>query len=140
MDLVQRWNCPKQTGYWPSDCNSGIFLEENVRVTSFTTRHLLFEKEESQREPGRRDGVDKNARQRGKRTLSSDREEIKNQRYFRFNILGVIEPLQEDSSLNSSELDSEDFPTLIEITEPGISKSVIKNILLLPKLVVVLDR
>ncbi|GBM93310.1 hypothetical protein AVEN_99996-1 [Araneus ventricosus] len=51
------------------------------------------------------------------------------------------EPLQEDSSSNSSEnMDSEDFPTLIESSEPGTSKSVIRKHFITPKLVVALDR
>ncbi|GBM99012.1 hypothetical protein AVEN_2724-1 [Araneus ventricosus] len=35
---------------------------------------------------------------------------------------------------------SEDFPTLIESTEPGTSKSVIRKHFITPKLVVALDR
>ncbi|GBL79667.1 hypothetical protein AVEN_18209-1 [Araneus ventricosus] len=37
-------------------------------------------------------------------------------------------------------MDSEDFPTLIESTEPGTSKSVIRKHFITPKLVVTLDR
>ncbi|GBL92241.1 hypothetical protein AVEN_35799-1 [Araneus ventricosus] len=37
-------------------------------------------------------------------------------------------------------MDSEDFPTLIESTEPGTSKSVIRKHFITPKLVVALDR
>ncbi|GBN09789.1 hypothetical protein AVEN_160265-1 [Araneus ventricosus] len=44
------------------------------------------------------------------------------------------EPLQEDSSSNSSEnIDSEDFPTLIESSEPGTSKSVMRKDFITPK-------
>ncbi|GBN47114.1 hypothetical protein AVEN_20461-1 [Araneus ventricosus] len=37
-------------------------------------------------------------------------------------------------------MDSKDFPTLIESTEPGTSKSVIRKHFITPKLVVALDR
>ncbi|GBN56357.1 hypothetical protein AVEN_267627-1 [Araneus ventricosus] len=51
------------------------------------------------------------------------------------------EPLQENSSSNSSEnIDSEDFPTLIESSEPGTNKSVIRKDFISPKLVAALDR
>ncbi|GBM62813.1 hypothetical protein AVEN_19800-1 [Araneus ventricosus] len=51
------------------------------------------------------------------------------------------EPLQEDSSSTSSEnIDSEDFPKLIESSEPGTSKSVMRKDFITPKLVVALDR
>ncbi|GBN00849.1 hypothetical protein AVEN_246485-1 [Araneus ventricosus] len=51
------------------------------------------------------------------------------------------EPLQEDSSSNSSEnIDSEDFPTLIESSDPGTSKSVMRKDFINPTLVAALDR
>ncbi|GBM69792.1 hypothetical protein AVEN_113715-1 [Araneus ventricosus] len=51
------------------------------------------------------------------------------------------EPLQEDFSSNSSEnIDSEDFPTLIESSEPGTSKSVMRKDFITTKLVAALDR
>ncbi|GBO00733.1 hypothetical protein AVEN_263610-1 [Araneus ventricosus] len=51
------------------------------------------------------------------------------------------EPLREDSSSNSSEnVDSEDFPTQIESSEPGTSKSVMRKDFMTPKLVAALDR
>ncbi|GBO14111.1 hypothetical protein AVEN_195948-1, partial [Araneus ventricosus] len=51
------------------------------------------------------------------------------------------EPLQENPSSNSSEnIDSEDFPTLIESSEPGTSKSVMRKDFITPKLVAALDR
>ncbi|GBO45895.1 hypothetical protein AVEN_30463-1 [Araneus ventricosus] len=51
------------------------------------------------------------------------------------------EPLQEDSSSNSSEnIDSEDFPTLIESSDPGTSKSVMRKDFITPTLVAALDR
>ncbi|GBM86457.1 hypothetical protein AVEN_108463-1 [Araneus ventricosus] len=51
------------------------------------------------------------------------------------------EPLQENSSSNSSEnIDSEDFPTPIESSEPGTSKSVMRKDFITPKLVAALDR
>ncbi|GBN06193.1 hypothetical protein AVEN_71647-1 [Araneus ventricosus] len=50
-------------------------------------------------------------------------------------------PLQEDSSSNSSEhMDSEDFPTLIERSEPGSSKCLMRKDFITPKLVAALDR
>ncbi|GBM84412.1 hypothetical protein AVEN_150277-1 [Araneus ventricosus] len=50
------------------------------------------------------------------------------------------EPLQEDSSSNSSKnIDSKDFPTLIESSEPGTSKSVMRKDFITPKLVATLD-
>ncbi|GBL74796.1 hypothetical protein AVEN_243652-1 [Araneus ventricosus] len=55
--------------------------------------------------------------------------------------LAPYEPLQEDSSSKSSEnIDSEDFPTLIESSEPGRSKSVMRIDFITPKLVAALDR
>ncbi|GBO20979.1 hypothetical protein AVEN_81684-1 [Araneus ventricosus] len=55
--------------------------------------------------------------------------------------LASYEPLQEDSSSNSSEnVDSEDFPTLIGSSEPGTSKSVMRKDFITPKLFVALDR
>ncbi|GBL83115.1 hypothetical protein AVEN_165334-1 [Araneus ventricosus] len=52
-----------------------------------------------------------------------------------------FEPLQENSSSNSSEnIVSEDFPTLIERSEPGTSKSVMRKDFIIPKLVAALDR
>ncbi|GBM52136.1 hypothetical protein AVEN_189325-1 [Araneus ventricosus] len=51
------------------------------------------------------------------------------------------EPLQEDSSSNSSEnIDSEEFPTLIESSETGTSISVMSKDFITPKLVAALDR
>ncbi|GBN67134.1 hypothetical protein AVEN_267116-1, partial [Araneus ventricosus] len=51
------------------------------------------------------------------------------------------EPLQENSSKNSSEnIDSEDFPTLIESSEPGKSKSIMRKDFITPKLFAALDR
>ncbi|GBM38423.1 hypothetical protein AVEN_260807-1 [Araneus ventricosus] len=51
------------------------------------------------------------------------------------------EPLREDSSSNSSEnMDSENFPTLIESSEPGTSKSIMRKNFITPKLVAELDR
>ncbi|GBM19519.1 hypothetical protein AVEN_107990-1 [Araneus ventricosus] len=51
------------------------------------------------------------------------------------------EPLQEDSSSTSSEnTDSEDFPTPIESSEPGTSKSVMRKDFITPTLVAALDR
>ncbi|GBN02054.1 hypothetical protein AVEN_83833-1 [Araneus ventricosus] len=50
------------------------------------------------------------------------------------------EPLKEDSSSNSSEnMDSEDFPILMEISEPGTCKSVMRKDFITQKLVAALD-
>ncbi|GBN19361.1 hypothetical protein AVEN_259096-1, partial [Araneus ventricosus] len=55
--------------------------------------------------------------------------------------LASYEPLQENSSSTSSEnIDSEDFPTLIESSEPGTSKSVMRKDFITPKLVAALKR
>ncbi|GBM09522.1 hypothetical protein AVEN_216764-1 [Araneus ventricosus] len=100
-----------------------------------------------QREPGRPGhlgGVDKKLADKEERTrLRADREEeskrIKD--VSASTSSESYEPLQEDSSSNSSEnMDSEDFPTLIESTEPGTSKSVIRKHFITPKLVVALNR
>ncbi|GBN66709.1 hypothetical protein AVEN_220471-1 [Araneus ventricosus] len=51
------------------------------------------------------------------------------------------EPLQEDCSSNSSEnIDSEDFPTLNESSEPGTSKSVMRKDFITQKIVAALVR
>ncbi|GBM14153.1 hypothetical protein AVEN_60979-1 [Araneus ventricosus] len=51
------------------------------------------------------------------------------------------EPLQGDSSSTSGEnIDSEDFPTLVESSDPGTSKSVKRKDFITPKLVAALDR
>ncbi|GBN61128.1 hypothetical protein AVEN_215984-1 [Araneus ventricosus] len=51
------------------------------------------------------------------------------------------EPLQEDCSSNSSEnIDSEDFPTLNESSEPGTSKSVMRKYFITQKIVAALVR
>ncbi|GBN14992.1 hypothetical protein AVEN_78224-1 [Araneus ventricosus] len=53
----------------------------------------------------------------------------------------LYEPLQEDSSSNSSEnIDSKDFPTLIGSSEPGTSKSAMRKDFITPKLVAALGR
>ncbi|GBO03313.1 hypothetical protein AVEN_157009-1 [Araneus ventricosus] len=50
-------------------------------------------------------------------------------------------PLQEDSSSNSSKnMDSEDFPTLIESSDPGTRKSLMRKDIITSKLVAALDR
>ncbi|GBM47788.1 hypothetical protein AVEN_260072-1 [Araneus ventricosus] len=72
----------------------------------------------------------------------TDKEESRQIKYvFTSKSSESYEPLQEDSSSNSSEnIDSENFPTLIESSEPGTSKSVIRKDFITQKLVAVLDR
>ncbi|GBN08063.1 hypothetical protein AVEN_244469-1 [Araneus ventricosus] len=99
-----------------------------------------------QREPGRPCrlcGVDKKLTVKKERArLRAVREENRRIKYVSASTSSAsFEPLQEDSSSNSSEnMDSEDFPTLIESLEPGTSKSVMKKDFITPKLVVTLDR
>ncbi|GBM26810.1 hypothetical protein AVEN_32066-1 [Araneus ventricosus] len=99
-----------------------------------------------QREPGRPGhlgGVDKKLTDEEERTrLRADREENGRIEYVSASTSSApYEPLQENSSSNSSEnMDSEDSPTLIESSEPGKSKSVMRKDFITPKLVVALDR
>ncbi|GBL90269.1 hypothetical protein AVEN_130372-1 [Araneus ventricosus] len=80
-----------------------------------------------QREPGRPghlNGVDKKLTDREERArLRVVKEENRRIKYDSASTSSAsYEPLQEDSSSNSSEnMDSEDFPTLIESSEPGTS-------------------
>ncbi|GBL81279.1 hypothetical protein AVEN_143599-1 [Araneus ventricosus] len=99
-----------------------------------------------QRDPGRPGhlgGVDKKLTYKEERArLRAVREENRRIKYVFASTSSVsYEPLQEDSSSNSSEnMDSEDFPTLIESSEPGTSKSVMRKDFTTPKLVAALDR
>ncbi|GBM63422.1 hypothetical protein AVEN_82271-1 [Araneus ventricosus] len=99
-----------------------------------------------QREPGRPSylgGVDEKLTDKEERVrLRAVREENRRIKYVSASTFSAsYEPLQEDSSSNSSEnMDSEDFPTLIESSEPGTSKSVMRKDFISPKLVVALDR
>ncbi|GBO11017.1 hypothetical protein AVEN_16147-1 [Araneus ventricosus] len=99
-----------------------------------------------QREPGRPGhlgGVDKKLTDKEQRErLRAIREENRRIKYVSApTSLASYEPLQEDFSWNSSEnMDSEDFPTLIESSERGTSKSVLRKDFITPKLVAALDR
>ncbi|GBM68938.1 hypothetical protein AVEN_192686-1 [Araneus ventricosus] len=99
-----------------------------------------------QREPGRPRhlcGVDKKLTDKEERTrLRAFREENRRIKYASASTSSAsYEPLQEDSSSNSSEnMDSEDYPTLIESSEPGTSKSVMRKDFITPMLVAALDR
>ncbi|GBO26868.1 hypothetical protein AVEN_58062-1 [Araneus ventricosus] len=99
-----------------------------------------------QREPGRPGhlgGVDKKLTEKEERArLRIVKEENRRIKYVSASKSSAsYEPLQEDSSSNSSEnIDSEDFPTLIESSEPGTSKSVMRKDFITPKLVAALDR
>ncbi|GBN18309.1 hypothetical protein AVEN_70038-1 [Araneus ventricosus] len=99
-----------------------------------------------QREPGRSGhlgGVDKKLTDKEERVLlRAVREENRRIKYVSASKSSTsCEPLQEDSSSTSSEnIDSEDFPTLIESSEPGTSKSVMRKDFITPKLVAALDR
>ncbi|GBM66523.1 hypothetical protein AVEN_246925-1 [Araneus ventricosus] len=99
-----------------------------------------------QREPGRPGylvRVDKKLTDKEERArLRVVKEENRRIKYVSASTSSAsYEPLQEDSSLTSSEnIDSEYFPTLIESSEPGSSKSVIRKDFITPKLVAALDR
>lgn len=99
-----------------------------------------------QREPGRPGhlgGVDKKLAKKEERArLRAVKEENRRIKYVSTSTSSAsYEPLQEDSSSNSSEnMDAEDFPTLIESSEPGTSKSVMRKDFITPKLVAALDR
>ncbi|GBN72076.1 hypothetical protein AVEN_269479-1 [Araneus ventricosus] len=99
-----------------------------------------------QREPGRPGhlgGVDKKLTDKEERARLRDvREENRRIKYVSASTSSTsYGPLQEDSSSYSSKnMDSEDFPTLIESSEPGTSKSVMRKDFITPKLVVALDR
>ncbi|GBO41153.1 hypothetical protein AVEN_41117-1 [Araneus ventricosus] len=98
------------------------------------------------REPGRPGhlcGVDKKLTEIEERArLRVVKEENRRIKYVSASkYLASYEPLQENSSSNSSDnIDSEDFPTLIERSEPGTSKSVMRKDFITPKLVAALDR
>ncbi|GBM64156.1 hypothetical protein AVEN_57167-1 [Araneus ventricosus] len=98
-----------------------------------------------QREPGRPGhlgGVDKKLTEEEERVrLRAVKEENQRIKYVSASTSSVSGPLQEDSSSNSSEnMDSEDFPALIESSEPGTCKSVMRKDFISPKLVAALDR
>ncbi|GBM95187.1 hypothetical protein AVEN_75725-1 [Araneus ventricosus] len=93
--------------------------------------------------PGYLSGVDKILTEKEERArLRALREENRRIKYVSASTSSSsYEPLQEDSSSKSSEnMDSEDFPTLIETSKPGTSKSVMRIDFIKPKLVVALDR
>ncbi|GBL78846.1 hypothetical protein AVEN_48839-1 [Araneus ventricosus] len=99
-----------------------------------------------QREPGRPGhlgGVDKKLTDKEERArFRAVKEENRRIKYVSASKSSAsYEPLQEDSFSNSSEnIDSEDFLTLIESSEPGTSKSVMRKDFITPKLVAALDR
>ncbi|GBM31899.1 hypothetical protein AVEN_183297-1 [Araneus ventricosus] len=97
-----------------------------------------------QREPGRHlGGVDKDLTAKEERArLRVVKEENRRIKYVSASKSSAsYEPLQEDFSSNSSEnIDSEDFPTLIESSELGTSKSVMRKDFITPKLVAASDR
>jgi hypothetical protein len=99
-----------------------------------------------QREPGRAGhlgGVDKKmARKEERARLRALKEYNRRMKYVSTSTSSAsYEPLQEDSSSNSSaNIDSENFPTLIKSSEPGTSKSVMRKDFITPKLVAALDR
>ncbi|GBM45059.1 hypothetical protein AVEN_98902-1 [Araneus ventricosus] len=95
------------------------------------------------REPCRPGHLDKKLTDKEERArLRAVREESRQFKYVSASTSSAsYEPLQEDSSSNSSEnMDSEDFPTLIGSLEPLTSKSVMRKNFITPKLVVALDR
>ncbi|GBL94056.1 hypothetical protein AVEN_185025-1 [Araneus ventricosus] len=93
--------------------------------------------------PGHLGGVDKKLTDKEERArLRVVKEENRRIKYVSSSKFSAsYEPLQEDSSSNFSEnIDSEDFPTLIESSEPGTSKSVMRKDFITPKLFAALDR
>ncbi|GBN88937.1 hypothetical protein AVEN_60611-1 [Araneus ventricosus] len=98
-----------------------------------------------QREPGRLGhlrGVDKKMTEKEERErLRAVTEENRRIKYVSASTSSAsYEPLQEESSSNPNQnMNSEDFPTLIESSEPGTSKSVMRKDFIKPKLVVALD-
>ncbi|GBN15706.1 hypothetical protein AVEN_57605-1 [Araneus ventricosus] len=99
-----------------------------------------------QREPGRPrhlGGVDKKLAKKEERArIRAVKEENERLKYVSASKSSAsYEPLQEESSSNSSEnMDSEDFPILIESSAPVTSKSVMRKHLITPVLVAALDR
>ncbi|GBM73138.1 hypothetical protein AVEN_46282-1 [Araneus ventricosus] len=99
-----------------------------------------------QREPRRPDhlgGVYKKLIDKEERaSLRVVKEENRRIKYFLSSKSSTsYELLQEDSSSNSSEnIDSKDFTALIESSEPGTSKSVMRKDFITAKLVAALDR
>ncbi|GBM78176.1 hypothetical protein AVEN_176653-1 [Araneus ventricosus] len=93
--------------------------------------------------PGHLCGVDKKLTEIEERArLRAVKEENRRIKYVSASKSSAsYEPLQENSSSNSSEnIDSEEFPTLIERSEPGTSKSVMRKDFITPKLVAALHR
>ncbi|GBN22109.1 hypothetical protein AVEN_177717-1 [Araneus ventricosus] len=93
--------------------------------------------------PGHLGGVDKKLTDKEKRArLRVVKEENRRIKYVSASKSRIsYEPLQEDPSSNSSEnIDSENFPTLIESSEFGICKSVMRKDFITPKFVAALDR
>ncbi|GBN13427.1 hypothetical protein AVEN_38765-1 [Araneus ventricosus] len=96
-----------------------------------------------QRELDRPGGVDKKLTDKeGRARLRVVKEENRRIKYVSASKPSAsYETSQEYSSSNSSEnIDPEDFPTLIESSEPGTSKSVMRKDFITPKLVAALDR
>ncbi|GBM74093.1 hypothetical protein AVEN_178674-1 [Araneus ventricosus] len=92
--------------------------------------------------PGHLGGVDKKLTDKEERArLRVVREENRRIKYISASTSSAsYEPSQEDSSSNSSKKMDSDFPTLIESSERGTSKSVMRKDLIIPVLVAALDR
>ncbi|GBN47395.1 hypothetical protein AVEN_41535-1 [Araneus ventricosus] len=93
--------------------------------------------------PGHLGGVDKKLTDKEERArLRAVSEENRRIKYVSASTSSAsYEPLQEYSSSNySKNMDSGDFPTLIESSKPGTNKSVMMKDFTTPKLVVALDR
>ncbi|GBN52707.1 hypothetical protein AVEN_247905-1 [Araneus ventricosus] len=104
---------------------------------------MLLQREREPSRPGHLGGVDKKLTGIEERTrLRVVKEENRRIKYVSASKSSVsYEPLQENSSSNSSEnINSEDFPTLVVSSEPGTSKSVMRKDFITPKLVAALDR
>ncbi|GBM49253.1 hypothetical protein AVEN_71000-1 [Araneus ventricosus] len=86
---------------------------------------MFLQRQREPDRPGHLGGVDKKLTDKEERArLRVVKEEIRRIKYVSASKSSAsYEPLQEDSSSTSSEnIDSEDFPTLKENSEPGTSK------------------
>ncbi|GBM75769.1 hypothetical protein AVEN_7009-1 [Araneus ventricosus] len=124
-----------------SDNLFGIAHADALQLMKIEDRMLL----QRQREPGRPrhlGGVNKKRTDKEERArLRVVKEENRRIKYVCASKSSAsYEPLQEDSSSTSIEnIESEDFPTRIESSEPGTSKSVARKDFITPKLVAALD-
>ncbi|GBO27571.1 hypothetical protein AVEN_156525-1 [Araneus ventricosus] len=104
---------------------------------------MFLQRQRETGRPGHLGGVDKKLTNKEERArLRVVKEENRQIKYVSASKTSELyEPLQEDSSSHSSQnINSEDFSTLIDSSEPGTSKSVMRKDFITPKLVAALDR